>query len=138
MRAPVRAGLIPGASTGVIAGLLLAGCTSVRVPRAPQDTPASELASPGAHLSDGDAVVRSALVNAAIAEKGYYDDHIQAYTSFVRTLQDEGLSAADAAHVIVAHANVTTYCLQGVGEGTTSTWYYTSSGDHHGLTTVPC
>ncbi|HVU73958.1 MAG TPA: hypothetical protein VHE83_13415 [Mycobacteriales bacterium] len=132
MPVPVRAGAL------VLAGLALAACGSVRVPRPPLDTPASELAAPGAHLTAGDAVVRSALVNASIAEMGYYDDHTQAYTPLLAKLAAEGLSADDAAHVRVAYANATTYCLQGTGDGTSTTWYYTSSGDHPGLTTTPC
>jgi hypothetical protein len=120
------------------AAALTAGCASLSVPRPRPDTPASELASPGARLSAGDAVVRSALVNAAHAEMSFYDDHVQAYTSSIPLLQREGLSAAEADHVVVLHANATTYCLRGVGDGTTSSWYYTSSGPHPGLTTAAC
>ena len=137
MRVPVRSRLRWVAP--LVAALALTGCSDPKVPRPPLDTPASELASPGAHLTDADAAVRSALVNASIAEVGYYDDTNQAYTPSVAVLQDKsGLSAADAAHVVIAYANSTTFCLQGVGDGTSTSWYYISSGDHPGLTTTPC
>ena len=123
---------------GAVAGIALAGCGSQSVPRPPLDTPSSELASPGAHLTDGDAVVRAALVNASIAEVGYYDDHTQAYTPSTDVLEQNGLAAADAQHVTIVYANATTYCLQGIGDGLSATWYYTSSGDHPGLTTAAC